>query len=125
MARTSEWFNGLSKKAQAEYLKAHPNSKFGKGTKTASNSKQDATRAKVKSSVADNAAKTARKAPATVGGGSSRMKAIAKITALSAQLKELRSKQSAVKQGSVAYKRLESEMNAIKKQRLQLKAKHM
>lgn len=31
MARTAEWFNNLSKKAQAEYLKAHPNSKYGKG----------------------------------------------------------------------------------------------
>lgn len=123
MPRSSEWFNGLSKAAQAKYLKEHPNSKFGKGAKTKAPSKDKLIDQRAKMAYDFN--KTARKAPATVGGGSSRMKAIAKITALSAQLKELRSKQSAVKQGSVAYKRLESEMNAIKKQRLQLKAKHM
>lgn len=31
MPRTSEWFSNLSKTAQATYLQAHPNSKFGKG----------------------------------------------------------------------------------------------
>ena len=30
MPRTADWFSNLSKKAQAEYLKAHPNSKYGK-----------------------------------------------------------------------------------------------
>jgi hypothetical protein len=34
MARTADWFSKLSKKAQAEYIKAHPNSKYAKGAKS-------------------------------------------------------------------------------------------
>ncbi len=34
MARAADWFANLSKKAQAEYIKAHPNSKYAKGSTT-------------------------------------------------------------------------------------------
>ena len=34
MPRTADWFANLSKKAQTEYLKAHPNSKYAKGSTT-------------------------------------------------------------------------------------------
>lgn len=34
MPRTADWFANLSKKAQAEYIKAHPNSKYAKGSKS-------------------------------------------------------------------------------------------
>lgn len=34
MPRTADWFSKLSKKAQSEYIKAHPNSKYAKGGKT-------------------------------------------------------------------------------------------
>lgn len=34
-AKAGDWFANLSKKAQAEYIKAHPNSKYAKGSKAA------------------------------------------------------------------------------------------
>lgn len=34
MAKAADWFERLSKEAQAKYLKEHPNSKYAKGAKT-------------------------------------------------------------------------------------------
>lgn len=42
--RNQAWFDKKSKKEQAEYLKAHPNSKFGKGTAKKSTTKKPATK---------------------------------------------------------------------------------
>ena len=36
MSRTADWFSKLSKKAQSEYIKAHPNSKYAKAGKAKS-----------------------------------------------------------------------------------------
>lgn len=53
MPRTADWFNNLSKKAQAEYIKKHPNSKYAKGAKAAKAPAKAAAKAPAKKVDAD------------------------------------------------------------------------
>lgn len=84
MARAADWFANLSKKAQAEYIKAHPNSKYAKGAKAAKAPAAKPT--SVAARVADTAKKYTNTANALIKKAKEKMEA-AKTPATKAKWK--------------------------------------